>query len=639
MTRTLTEFKRPSQDNCRGAGSLAASGWNGGDQGLDYWIAELQALDLKWLLVLDSNADSIPLCRKLVAAGIFPVVRILRQDPPPNDSPEPNPGHLNAAEEETVRKLVGEGVLYFETNSEPDLARQWKNGAIPADTEEAAKLVALNWLFDARFILEAGGYPGLPAISSGAAMDLIGALVSLGRQDILLDGCWLALHNYPLNRPLNFPADNTNQIGAPLPPDQYDLGPLTKWVWWNLKLGRADTLDDLNQTRASGKRVDSTIFQDHACFREYEFYAALLQKYLGRPIPIISTEGGFSIGRRDDPRYPRITPQMQAEFTVALFDRMQRDAPDYYFACMPSWLIPSAGLQAQSWYSDFWQRTFQNGPRANSGLPPFAVPALNLGAPLPVVAAVKTMPNLKRGSRLQAPPPPITILAKPPPPPPPPNEESIYLTRQGDTLAQIAEKFGTTIASLMSLNRISDPNRLVLGQRIIIPPASRAPGGLVPGSRQASTTVQVPPPRSPPLPPKPRGWDQFDSRLATLNVRVLNAMVPAGYPFWRLIRAEYQDPTQSSGHHYVSYLVMDENGAPVAGQRVFEGLGDERSETRTDPSGAAKIPITTSYSPEQGESGPYAAWVDGLPSDRVTGLGLPVNRQVNFRLIWQKTIR
>lgn len=638
MTLSISDFKRPTLDNGRGAGLIAATGWNGGDQGIDFWISELEALDFKWLLVLDSRGDSIPLCKKLISAGIFPVVRITRRDPPPNDSPEPNPGHLDSVEEETVHKLVDEGVLYFETNTEPDLAKQWKSGAIPVDVEEAAKLVALNWLFDAHLILEAGGYPGLPAVSSGSNMDLIGALASLGRQDILLEGCWLALHNHGLNRPLNYPADNVNQIGAPLPPDQYDFGPLTNWVWWNSKTSRVDTLDDLNQERASGKRGGSTIFQDHACFREHEYFAAMLQKYLGRPIPILTTEGGFEVGRRDDLRYPRLNPHSHAELTVAMFDRMQRDVPDYYFSCMASWLLPSNGQRARAWYGDFWQRTFQSGPGFKSGLPPFPIPGLSVGASLPVVQAVKKMPNLKRGTRMQAPPPPISILAKPPPPPPPPTEESIYVAKQGDTLAQIAEKFGASIASLMSLNRISDPNRLHPAQRIIIPPGLATSPQRISGEAKGPTFPTAYP-NGPPLPPKPRGWDQFDSRLATLNVRVLNAMVPAGYPFWRLVRAEYQDPNQASGHHYISYLIIDDSGAPVAGQRVFEGFGEDRAESRTDTSGSARMPITASYSPEDGESGPYAAWVDGLPSDRVMGLGLPVNHQVNFRLTWQKTIR
>ena len=638
MTISVADFKRPPQDSGRGIHGIATTGWSGGVQGLNYWIAELEALGVKWFKVVDANGDSLPLCQKLVASGIFPVVRILRRDPPPNDLPEPNPGHINAAEEETVRKLIDLGVLYFETNNEPNLNTQWKNGAIPSDLDEAAKLVVLNWLFDARFILEAGGYPGLPAISPGSHMDMIGALASLGRQDILPEGCWIAIHNYGVNRPLNYPGDSVHQIGSPLPPDQYDFGPFTKWVWWNLQKGQADTRDEVNQIRASGRKLGSTIFQDHACFREHEYYAALAQKHLGRPIPILSTEGGYSIGRRDDPRYPRVNPQMHADMTVAMFDYMQRDAPDYYFACMPSLLLPSNGNERDAWFGDFWQRTFHDGPRTKLPMPPFPVPEARVAEELPVVAAVKAMPTLSRGTRRPTPRPSISVSDMPSPPPPP-NEERLYLVRQGDTLSGIAERSGTTLGSLIALNQIEDPVRLVPGQKLIIPASSAVPAPGAPAPRPAPTPMPVRPTNATPAPPKPRGWDQFDSRLAALNVRVLNAMVPAGFPYWRLVRAEYQDPVQASGHHYVSYLVLDENGAPLPGQRVFQGLGDERTETRTGASGDARVPISSSFSPEQGETGPYSAWVDGLPSDRVSGLGLPVNRQVNFRLTWQKTLR
>ncbi len=654
MTRSLTDFKRPPQDNGRGAHGPATSGWTGGEQGLDYWVAELQALGVKWFQILDDNGDSLPLSKTLVAAGIFPVVRILRRDPPPNDSPEPNPGHMNVAEEQTVKKLIDAGVRYFETNNEPNLSAQWKQGAIPADPEEAAKLVALNWLFDARLLLDAGGYPGLPSISAGQEMDLIGALAALGRQDILLEGCWIAVHNYGLNRPLFYPTDNVNQNGAPLAPDQYDLGPLTRWSWWNLEERRVDTLDDVNQIRASEKKVGSTILTDHACFREYEYYASLAQKHLGRPIPIISTEGGYTVGRRQDARYPRITPQMHADLTVATFDFMQRDAPDYFFAHTPWLLLPSAGLEQDAWYGDYWKRAFQEGAPANAPMPPFPVPGVKLGENLPVIPAVKAMPNLQRGAAQPARPTPISIPTAPPPPPPS-GEGRVYLVQHGDTLSALAKRFGTTVPALAELNQIGDPSRIFAGQRLVLPdaatsehPAAVSVGQLPPavtGPTPASPLEVAPgtsPPKRPmaiPTPPKPRGGDQFDPRLAALNVRVLNAMVLPGFAYWRLVRAEYQDPTQSGSNHHVYYAVLDETGSPVAGQRVFQGWPDDQAETNTDSAGNANIAMWASYSPDQGESGPYSAWVDGLPSDRVTGLGLPLNRHVNFRLTWQKTVR
>ena len=152
MPKDLKDFPRPPNDNGRGIVLTHSSGWNGGEQGIDYWIKELAAMGIKWAKLFYRAGDSLSACEKLVAAGIFPVVRILRQDPAPNNTPEPNPGHINNAEEETVRRLMKAGVLYFETNNEPNLVAQWKLHAMPSDPVEAAKLVALNWLFDARFI-------------------------------------------------------------------------------------------------------------------------------------------------------------------------------------------------------------------------------------------------------------------------------------------------------------------------------------------------------------------------------------------------------------------------------------------------------------------------------------------------------
>jgi hypothetical protein len=289
VPKDLKDFPRPPNDNGRGIVLTHLSGWKGGEQGFDYWIKELADMGIKWVKLFDRAGDSLPVCEKLVAAGVFPIVHILRQDPAPNNTPEPNPGHINLAEEGTIRRLIAAGVLYFETNTEPNLASQWKLRAMTSDTLETAKLVALNWLFDARFIIAAGGLPGLPAISVGGNMDLMGALVALGRQDILLEGCWIALHNSSLNRPLDFPEDSVNRGGQSITAEQYDQEAYTQWAWWNHALGRADTIQEINTMRAVGRNPGETIYQEHGCFREYEYYGFLAMKYLGRAIPIIST--------------------------------------------------------------------------------------------------------------------------------------------------------------------------------------------------------------------------------------------------------------------------------------------------------------------------------------------------------------
>ena len=43
-----------------------------------------------------------------------------------------------------------------------------------------------------------------------------------------------------------------------------------------------------------------------------------------------------------------------------------------------------------------------------------------------------------------------------------------YTVKQDDTLAEIAEKYGTTYQELAKLNGIANPNRIYVGQKIRI---------------------------------------------------------------------------------------------------------------------------------------------------------------------------
>ncbi|MFO7323437.1 MAG: LysM peptidoglycan-binding domain-containing protein [Chloroflexota bacterium] len=54
----------------------------------------------------------------------------------------------------------------------------------------------------------------------------------------------------------------------------------------------------------------------------------------------------------------------------------------------------------------------------------------------------------------------------------PPGGE-IYTVQAGDTLMRIAQRFNTTIDAIVAANNLSNPNRLDIGQQLVIPP----PGG------------------------------------------------------------------------------------------------------------------------------------------------------------------
>ena len=48
------------------------------------------------------------------------------------------------------------------------------------------------------------------------------------------------------------------------------------------------------------------------------------------------------------------------------------------------------------------------------------------------------------------------------------HSDTAYTIQPGDTLSEIAERFGTTVASLSALNGISDPNLIYAGNTLLI---------------------------------------------------------------------------------------------------------------------------------------------------------------------------
>ncbi|MDL1897287.1 LysM peptidoglycan-binding domain-containing protein [Anaerolineae bacterium CFX7] len=68
-----------------------------------------------------------------------------------------------------------------------------------------------------------------------------------------------------------------------------------------------------------------------------------------------------------------------------------------------------------------------------------------------------------------------TPNASPPPnatPSAAPQNYETYIVRAGDTLAQIAARFGVSLPELMRLNQLTNPNLIAVGQRLLIPAAT-----------------------------------------------------------------------------------------------------------------------------------------------------------------------
>lgn len=54
-----------------------------------------------------------------------------------------------------------------------------------------------------------------------------------------------------------------------------------------------------------------------------------------------------------------------------------------------------------------------------------------------------------------------------------------YTVRWGDTLYRIAVRYGTTVSALMNLNGITNPNKITAGQTICVKPGGAVPWGFL----------------------------------------------------------------------------------------------------------------------------------------------------------------
>ena len=113
----------------------------------------------------------------------------------------------------------------------------------------------------------------------------------------------------------------------------------------------------------------------------------------------------------------------------------------------------------------------------------------------------------------------------------------------------------------------------------------------------------------------------------------------AGAAYWRLVKAGY-DATVT-GRSTIFCEVQNEKGERVIGQSLTMtwpgSSGTAKTENKPAPEFAANFGIGGGYTPADGP-GPYTVGVDGLPSDKVCGMGRPQGRDATFYLTWRRTV-
>ncbi|MDH7487221.1 MAG: carboxypeptidase-like regulatory domain-containing protein, partial [Anaerolineae bacterium] len=372
----LRDYPRPANDT--GIGVHWSPG-NAGAVGLgelrDYWLPELIALGVKWVKLLHDGG--VEFAELLLQNDIMPIVRLYRYQPNSTD-PAPGKGTLGPREIEYLERYVAVGVRYFEFNNEPELSGEWAGGQVPPNAEE---IVARHAIIDMETILERGGYPAVPATAIGTKWDLVGKIVALDRRDLFDEPVWVAVHNYDINHPLDYPYDAVNQQGQQLTPEEYEE--LNRQGAWDGRNWGHRSREWINEQRRLGVNSGDTIHDDPSCWLAYTRFDDLVRQHLGRPLPILSTENGPIVGEDDDPRYPTTTPERHRDKVLEMCRIMMGTssrfdpAPPQYF-CTAFWLLGSAVLRTSGWEAHAWYSPTRPGGR------------------LPVVDALKALPKQPR---------------------------------------------------------------------------------------------------------------------------------------------------------------------------------------------------------------------------------------------------
>lgn len=366
--RSLSSWPRPAGDTGISFTAPQATHPLGREEHWARWIAEMKAMGTTWYkALLDAGAGDFQYraIRRLIAEGFMVVVRLYRE--------RPNPGRMNDALWGVADECQKLGVRYFEVNNEPNLNAEWQSN-MPS-MEQAARVCAQNWVMDAESIIPLGAYPAIPAMSPGGDIDdmwfLRVFLDEIKGQRRILEHSWLAVHNYTLNHPLDYPDDPINRAEKP-----------------------------------NGSIMDPG---ESNGFRKFEAVWRLCKEVTGMELPVIATEGGpvMDVGFSPDTRYPKIN----TEFAHALVAQeiawrmMHGKVPDYYFASC-YWLLanrlhenPTEGtFEGHAWYP-FWKADGIEAVQVLKAMPKQARPPIAGVPPQPEPELPAVEPALLRYAR------------------------------------------------------------------------------------------------------------------------------------------------------------------------------------------------------------------------------------------------
>lgn len=173
-------------------------------------------------------------------------------------------------------------------------------------------------------------------------------------------------------------------------------------------------------------------------------------------------------------------------------------------------------------------------------------------------------------------------------------------------------------------------------------PPTAVPATRVPAAPTAAPAVpvaaQIAAPALPPLPPI--YWDQRLGNGSQVlprleNVRLVPATVARGQKFWRVVSVKFEDVAESGNDHTIYVYLQDENGKRVDGKTLEVSSETGRPPEYPGEKTAADMCQCNWGYPMYGDGYGVQIIKDEYPSDKVTGMIMPLNRHVNYKIIYK----
>lgn len=192
---TLKDFPRPQNDNGLGIHFLATGYYDAAE--LDRQIARMQALHLKWALVLYADENHLELAaQKFKAAGIMVVWR---------KTLRPFQHYASWGRDIEILNRVGMPP-YLQLYNEPELPFEWEG------QPENRALFMANLLQAAKDVYNAGGYPGIQFLDEDNLREFITQIYAR-HGEALFHRMFFIAHAYGLNHPPAYDEDANGVLG------------------------------------------------------------------------------------------------------------------------------------------------------------------------------------------------------------------------------------------------------------------------------------------------------------------------------------------------------------------------------------------------------------------------------------------